>query len=97
LLTIVLSIVFVWLVSVLFTWMLSAPNDDDDSFDPYEILGINAGETDLTVIKKAFRRLSLKYHPEKYYSVEDELVAAEAKFIMVQKAYDKLTGEGEYL
>lgn len=53
--------------------------------DYYEILGVprNASEAD---IKKAYRRLAMKHHPDR--NAEDK--AAEAKFKEVQEAYDVL-------
>jgi DnaJ-class molecular chaperone len=56
-------------------------------FDPYEILGISVG-TPEEEIKRIFRRMSLKYHPDKNPGDEN----AEAKFIQITKAYDVLTG-----
>lgn len=56
-----------------------------DIFDPYEILDIKSGAK-LSDIKKAYRKLSLKYHPDK--STGDKY-----KFIKIQKAYEALTDE----
>lgn len=55
-------------------------------FDPYQILGLDSGATK-EEIKKAFRTLSLRYHPDK--STEPD---AENKYIAIQKAYETLTG-----
>lgn len=52
------------------------------------ILEIDSG-ADSKVVKKAYRSLSLKYHPDK--NPGDR--AAEAKFMMVSKAYEALTDE----
>ena len=57
-----------------------------NSFDPFSILEIDSG-SDNKAIKKAFRSLSLKYHPDKNPGNR----AAEAKFMMVSKAYEALT------
>jgi translocation protein SEC63 len=57
-------------------------------FDPYEILEIEVG-TEEKAIKKAYRRLSLKYHPDK----NPNNLQAKAKFIMIAKAYEALTDE----
>ena len=59
-----------------------------NSFDPFVILEIDSG-SDSKAIKKAFRSLSLKYHPDK--NPGDRV--AEAKFMMVAKAYEALTDE----
>eukprot|EP00501_MAST-03F_sp_TOSAG23-6_P001457 GSMAST32.ASY1.ANO1.1514.1 assembled CDS len=38
--------------------------DSDEEMDPYEVLGLDFDATDRQ-IKKAFRKLSIKYHPDK--------------------------------
>ena len=58
------------------------------SFDPFSILGIDSG-ADKKTIQKAFRTLSLQFHPET--SAGDRV--AETKFMMVAKAYEALTDE----
>ena len=58
------------------------------SFDPYETLGVDLTST-VQEIKKAYRKLSLIYHPDK--NRDDPL--ATAKFILITKAYNCLTDE----
>lgn len=55
--------------------------------DYYEILGVskNADERE---IKKAYKRLAMKYHPDKN---QDNKVESEAKFKEVKEAYEILT------
>lgn len=53
--------------------------------DYYEILGLKKGATDRE-IKKAFRKLALKYHPDKNKSKK-----AEEKFREIAEAYDILS------
>lgn len=57
-------------------------------FDPYETLGIGITASEKQ-IKKAFRTMSLKYHPDK--NKNDPSSAA--KFLLVSKAYHTLTDE----
>jgi translocation protein SEC63 len=57
-----------------------------NSFDPFTILDVPSG-ADLKVIKKAYKKMSLKWHPDK----NPNNPAAEAKFMMVAKAYEALT------
>ena len=60
---------------------------DGWSYDrlPHEILGLNAGETDVAKIGKAFRAASLKAHPDKGGSQEAmQAVAAAREFMQAQ-------------
>ncbi len=57
-----------------------------NSFDPFTILDVPSG-SELKVIKKAYKKMSLKWHPDK----NPNNPAAEAKFMMVAKAYEALT------
>ena len=61
--------------------------------DPYSILGIDRNATE-DEIKKAYRRLSRKYHPDANINNphKDE---AEAKFKEVQQAYKQIMDERE--
>ena len=56
--------------------------------DYYDILGVakDASEED---IKKAYRKLAMKYHPDR--NVDDDKVAAEIKFKELQEAYECLS------
>jgi molecular chaperone DnaJ len=59
--------------------------------DPYQILGIARTATD-DEVKKAYRELSRKYHPDSY--ANNPLSGlAEEKFKEVQEAYDKIMNE----
>jgi translocation protein SEC63 len=74
-------VVFFW-----FVWVLCADQISKikplKSFDPFQILGIEPG-SEPSVIKKAFRKLSLLKHPDK--NPDDPLAATE--FIQITKAY----------
>eukprot|EP00484_Ammonia_sp_Unknown_P000864 CAMPEP_0197021852 /NCGR_PEP_ID=MMETSP1384-20130603/2738_1 /TAXON_ID=29189 /ORGANISM="Ammonia sp." /LENGTH=988 /DNA_ID=CAMNT_0042449767 /DNA_START=51 /DNA_END=3017 /DNA_ORIENTATION=+ len=64
------------------------------SFEPFDVLEIPKGSSE-SQIKRAYRKMSLKYHPDK--CTKDPLNLPEAKckdmFIMVRKAYESLTDE----
>lgn len=61
------------------------------SKDLYGILGVNKNATD-EEIKKAYRKLALKYHPDKWGDKsEAEQKQAEEKFKEVSEAYDILS------
>lgn len=61
---------------------------DIKAFDPFEILEVEA-DADNSVIKKAYRKMSLIYHPDKNQGDP----VAQAKFIQITKAYEALTDE----
>jgi uncharacterized membrane protein YkvA (DUF1232 family) len=59
-------------------------------WDPYRILGVDNGASQET-IKKAFRQLAGRYHPDKVAHLGDEFrVLAEKRFKEIQRAYDEL-------
>ncbi|KAF0732453.1 hypothetical protein Ae201684P_014650 [Aphanomyces euteiches] len=68
--------------------MIMLVKDDSEikTFDPYAVLELAVGATDKE-IKSAYRRQSLKYHPDK--NIGDPV--AEQKFVLVAKAYQSLT------
>ncbi len=53
--------------------------------DPYMILGLSPGATEKQ-IKKAYRRLAMRFHPDKNPNDPE----AEKKFKQIQWAYEKL-------
>ncbi|KAJ3345863.1 secretory subunit, partial [Kappamyces sp. JEL0680] len=63
---------------------------EDELWDPYKILGVDPDADDRSV-KKAFKKLSLLYHPDKVKEAEKE--EAEKKFVDISKAYKVLTDE----
>ncbi|GMF17116.1 unnamed protein product [Phytophthora lilii] len=77
----------VWYALVRMTLLLK---DDSEikSFDPFAILGIAAGASERE-IKRAYRKMSLLYHPDKNQGD----AVAEQKFMLVAKAYEALTDE----
>ncbi|QUH29558.1 J domain-containing protein [Vallitalea guaymasensis] len=62
--------------------------------DPYEVLGIERGASK-DEIKKAYRELAKKYHPDRYADnpLND---LAEEKFREVQEAYESLMNTNDY-
>ena len=63
-------------------------------FDPYSVLGVSRDASD-EEIKKAYRRLSRKYHPDANINNPNK-AQAEEKFKEVQQAYDQIMKEREY-
>ena len=59
--------------------------------DPYQVLGISRGTSD-DEVKKAYRALSRKYHPDANVNNPNK-EQAEEKFKQVQQAYDQIMKE----
>jgi len=61
-------------------------NPDSD----YKILGIESSVTD-DEVKKAYRKMAVKYHPDKVASLGEEYVkGAQEKFQKIQEAYENI-------
>ena len=78
-------IAIVTITNIIFNDLLLIVNAKEKDF--YEILGIDRGATRQEV-KKAFRNLALKYHPDK-----NKEKNAEAKFREIAKAYETLSDD----
>jgi len=56
----------------------------------YTILGITQQATD-TEIKKAYRKMAIKYHPDKLQAVSEDIKKlSEEKFLKVKEAYEQI-------
>lgn len=68
------------------------PNTKTDEVEnAYAVLGLSKNATE-EEIKKAYRKLSKEYHPDKVSHLGEKYVKiAEEKFIKIKEAYDKLT------
>ena len=88
--TYITNLIIVSIAWIIFLYLMTlVVNDGEVSrFDPYQILGIEQGAA-MKEIKKAYRTLSLKYHPDKNIGVK----SAEEMFMKIAKAYEALTDE----
>ncbi|KAK9696518.1 secretory subunit [Basidiobolus ranarum] len=87
------KLIFVLLGWVLFGFLAykaSTTKIETNIWDPYEILGLDPGSTTKQV-KKHYKKLSLKWHPDKVSSEMAE--EAENKFVEITKAYKVLTDD----
>ena len=58
--------------------------------DPYKVLGLSPTATDEEV-KKAYRRMAMKYHPDKVEQMGEEVKKnAEAQFREINEAYEQI-------
>ncbi|KAL7137417.1 hypothetical protein ABFS83_10G090900 [Erythranthe nasuta] len=81
-----LTVVLLWLVVALLVFYIKHINTEVEIFEPFSILGLEPGVSD-SDIKKAYRRLSILYHPDKNPDPE-----AHKYFIdFISKAYQALT------
>lgn len=69
---------------------------EESSDQAYKVLGVSR-DAEVTEIKKAYRELVKKYHPDKVITDDQALKAgAEEKFKQVQKAYETIQKERNF-
>jgi DnaJ-domain-containing protein 1 len=66
--------------------------DFAEGLDFYERLGVPKDANE-RAIKKAFRKLSLTYHPDKVKGKTEEKECSQSHFIAITKAYETLSDE----
>ncbi|KAG0597531.1 hypothetical protein M758_12G002400 [Ceratodon purpureus] len=75
-----------WIIMAFLVYYIRASTQENKVFEPFSILGLQSGATDAD-IKKAYRKLSILYHPDKNPDPE-----ANKYFVdYISKAYQALT------
>ncbi|XP_072297746.1 translocation protein SEC63 homolog [Eucyclogobius newberryi] len=78
------ALLFGWVVFLLLAYKVSKLDREYQEYNPYEVLNLDP-EATLSEIKKQYRVLSLKYHPDRG--------GDEATFMRIAKAHAALTNE----
>ncbi|MBN3311099.1 translocation protein SEC63 homolog [Amia ocellicauda] len=78
------ALLFGWAVFLFLAYKVSKIEREYEEYNPYEVLNLEPGAT-VVDIKKQYRLLSLKYHPDKS--------GDEVMFVKIAKAYQALTNE----
>ncbi|KAK8672160.1 hypothetical protein V6N13_110533 [Hibiscus sabdariffa] len=81
-----LTLVLLWVVMGVLIYYIKHTSHEVKVFEPFSILGLEAGASD-SDIKKAYRRLSIQYHPDKNPDPEAHDYFVE----YISKAYQALT------
>ncbi|KAM3319938.1 dnaJ protein ERDJ2A [Capsicum chacoense] len=80
------TVLLLWVIVVFLVYCIKQSSREIEAFDPFSILGLEPGVSD-SAIKKAYRRLSIQYHPDK-----NPDPAAHKYFVeYISKAYQALT------
>ncbi|KAI6699108.1 hypothetical protein NL676_019227 [Syzygium grande] len=81
-----LTLVLLWVVMIFLVYYIKNMSGEIQVFEPFSILGLEPGASD-SEIKKAYRRLSIQYHPDKNPDPEANKFFVE----YISKAYQALT------
>lgn len=81
-------LIVTWAIFAYFMYMVLSSEGQVQTYDPFMVLGVEHGAS-TSEIKKAYRKLSLKYHPDKNIGNKE----AEEMFKKVAKAHEALTDE----
>lgn len=80
------TLILMWVIMAFLVYYIKLMTQEVQPFEPFLILGLESGATDAE-IKKAYRRLSIQYHPDKNPDPEANKYFVE----FISKAYQALT------
>ncbi|XP_048421471.1 dnaJ protein ERDJ2A-like [Pyrus x bretschneideri] len=81
-----LTLILLWVIMIVLVYYIKNMSREIQVFEPFNILGLEPGASD-SEIKKAYRRLSIQYHPDKNPDPEAHNYFVE----FISKAYQALT------
>ncbi|XP_057951965.1 dnaJ protein ERDJ2A-like [Malania oleifera] len=81
-----LTLLLLWVIMVVLVYYIKHMSCENQVFEPFSILGLEPGASE-SVIKKAYRKLSIQYHPDKNPDPEAHKYFVE----YIAKAYQALT------
>ncbi|KAM1368684.1 hypothetical protein ACFX13_002085 [Malus domestica] len=81
-----LTLILLWVIMIVLVYYIKNISREIQVFEPFGILGLEPGASD-SEIKKAYRRLSIQYHPDKNPDPEAHNYFVE----FISKAYQALT------
>ncbi|MCO5572821.1 hypothetical protein L7F22_026580 [Adiantum nelumboides] len=80
------TLILMWVIMAFLVYYIKLMTQEVQPFEPFSILGLESGATDAE-IKKAYRKLSIQYHPDKNPDPEAHNFFVE----YISKAYQALT------
>ncbi|PPE01608.1 hypothetical protein GOBAR_DD01349 [Gossypium barbadense] len=80
-----LTLVLLWVVMVVLIYYIKHTSHEVKVFEPFSILGLEHGASD-SDIKKAYRRLSIQYHPDK--NPDPDLIPTVSSARLISEAHD---------
>ncbi|XP_041008075.1 dnaJ protein ERDJ2A-like [Juglans microcarpa x Juglans regia] len=81
-----LTLILLWIIMIVLVYYIKNMSREIQVFEPFSILGLEPGASE-SEIKKAYRRISIQYHPDKNPDPE-----AHKYFVdFISKAYQALT------